>query len=92
MGVILPLFRRGVTAVRSSPSTGSNDGPAIIPLTGVAGGEWPPMSVTCANCGEADLPVRRYHVYLATDEVVEVDLCEGCRHKFVTAPWVEAVV
>ncbi|ELY95449.1 hypothetical protein [Natrialba taiwanensis] len=50
------------------------------------------MSVTCANCGEADLPVRRYHVYLATDEVVEVDLCEGCRHKFVTAPWVEAVV
>lgn len=50
------------------------------------------MTTLCANCGENALPVHRCHVYLATDEVVEVDLCEGCRYKFVTAEWVEAVV
>ncbi|MDS0477076.1 hypothetical protein [Natrinema sp. 1APR25-10V2] len=47
--------------------------------------------LTCANCGDA-VPVRQYHVYLATDEVVELPLCEGCRYKFVTADWVTAVV
>lgn len=50
------------------------------------------MTAQCANCGETALPARRRHVYLSTDEVVEVDLCEGCRYKFVTAEWVEAVV
>lgn len=48
-------------------------------------------AATCGNCGEP-LPVRRHHVYLSTGEVVEVALCEGCRHKFATADWVEAVV
>ena len=45
----------------------------------------------CANCQESR-PVRRYHVYLATEEVVELNLCEGCRYRFVTAEWVTAVV
>lgn len=49
------------------------------------------MSNACANCGEAD-PVQQYHVHLERGEVVEVELCEGCRHKFVTADWVRAVV
>lgn len=49
------------------------------------------MHMRCANCGDA-VPVRQYHVYLATDEVVELSLCEGCRYKFVTADWVTAVV
>ncbi|WIV68560.1 hypothetical protein [Natrialbaceae archaeon AArc-T1-2] len=47
--------------------------------------------MTCANCGD-DVPIQRYHVYLDTNEVVEVVLCEGCRYKFVTANWVTAVV
>ena len=50
------------------------------------------MSVPCANCGEDAVAVRRRHVYLSTDEVVELELCEGCRYKFVTAEWVAAVV
>ncbi|MBX0324406.1 hypothetical protein EGH21_15360 [Halomicroarcula sp. F13] len=49
------------------------------------------MPVHCANCDE-DLPTQRYHVHLATGEVMEMELCEGCRHKFVTAEWVSAVV
>ncbi|ELY95040.1 hypothetical protein C483_01711 [Natrialba hulunbeirensis JCM 10989] len=51
-----------------------------------------PMSTICANCGDDRLPVQWCHVYLSTDEVVEVALCEGCRYRFVTAEWVEAVV
>lgn len=47
--------------------------------------------MTCDNC-EEDLPIQRHHVYLSSNEVVELDLCEGCRHKFVTADWVAAVV
>lgn len=50
------------------------------------------MSDACANCEVETAAVRRYHVYLSTDEVVELPLCEGCRHKFVTAEWVTAVV
>ena len=49
------------------------------------------MSASCINCG-ADLPARQYHVHLETDQVVELELCEGCRYKFVTADWVKAVV
>ncbi|WP_265111909.1 hypothetical protein [Halosolutus halophilus] len=49
------------------------------------------MTESCANCGDA-VPTDRYHVYLATDEVVEVRLCEGCRYKFATADWVQAIV
>ena len=49
------------------------------------------MTGPCANCGDP-VPTDRYHVYLSTDEVVEVALCEGCRHKFVTAEWVQAIV
>jgi len=45
----------------------------------------------CANC-DADRPVERYQIHLATDEVVDIALCEGCRHKFATADWVDAVV
>jgi|AntRauTorckE6833_2_1112554.scaffolds.fasta_scaffold00261_17 hypothetical protein len=45
----------------------------------------------CANCGD-DVPVDRYQVHLGTDEVLDIELCEGCRHKFATANWVEAVV
>ena len=45
----------------------------------------------CANCG-GDVPTQRYHVYLATEEIIELPLCEGCRYKFVTADWVTAVV
>lgn len=48
--------------------------------------------VTCVNCGEEDYPVDQYHVHLSTDQVIELELCEGCRHKFVTADWVEFVV
>jgi len=47
--------------------------------------------MTCANCGK-DLPVQKYDIHLSTDEVVELALCEGCRHKFVTSDWVTAVV
>lgn len=49
------------------------------------------MTEACANCGDA-VPTSRYHIYLSTDEVVEVSLCEGCRYKFVTSDWVQAVV
>lgn len=49
------------------------------------------MPEPCANCGE-DLPTQRYHVYLSTGQVLEIELCEGCRHKYVTADWVDAVV
>ncbi|SDQ53836.1 hypothetical protein [Natronobacterium texcoconense] len=49
------------------------------------------MLETCANC-RANVPARRYHVHLSTDEVVEIPLCEGCRYKFVTAEWVDTVV
>ena len=47
--------------------------------------------MACVNCGE-DLPAERYHVYLPSNEVVELALCEGCRHKLVTADWVSAVI
>ncbi|EMA27407.1 hypothetical protein [Natronobacterium lacisalsi] len=49
------------------------------------------MSETCANCGSR-VPARRYHVHLSSAEVLELPLCEGCRYKFVTADWVDAVV
>lgn len=49
------------------------------------------MSVPCANCEEA-LPTQRYHVHLSSGEVLEIMLCDGCRHKFVTSEWVETVV
>ncbi|WP_195893003.1 hypothetical protein [Halopiger djelfimassiliensis] len=49
-------------------------------------------TTACANCGDETLPVSRYHIYLSTDEVIEVVLCEGCRYKFATADWVNAVV
>lgn len=45
----------------------------------------------CVNC-QNDVPTRRYHVYLDSDDVVELELCEGCRYRFVTATWVSAVV
>ncbi|ELY45095.1 hypothetical protein C495_09140 [Natronorubrum sulfidifaciens JCM 14089] len=48
--------------------------------------------MTCTNCGATEYPIERYHVHLSTGQVVEFTLCEGCRHKFVTAEWVEAVV
>lgn len=47
--------------------------------------------MVCANC-ERDRPVERHHVHLESDEVMEMDLCEACRHKFATADWVDAVV
>ena len=50
------------------------------------------MAAACANCDRATSRTRRRHVYLSTDEVVELTLCEGCRYKFVTAEWVTAVV
>lgn len=46
----------------------------------------------CTNCGANEYPVQQYHVHLATDQVVEVRLCEGCRHKFVSSDWVEFVI
>ncbi|EMA41791.1 hypothetical protein [Halobiforma nitratireducens] len=49
------------------------------------------MPETCTNC-RARAPSRQYHVHLSTAEVVEISLCEGCRYKFVTADWVDAVV
>ncbi|MDQ2050402.1 hypothetical protein RBH26_07870 [Natronolimnohabitans sp. A-GB9] len=49
------------------------------------------MPDSCVNCGE-ELPVRRYHVHLTTEQAVVLELCEGCRYKFVTADWVTAVV
>ncbi|ELY62467.1 hypothetical protein C490_17933 [Natronobacterium gregoryi SP2] len=52
---------------------------------------WVPTMETCANC-EEELPSRRYHVHLSTDDAVELPLCEGCRYKFVTAEWVDTVV
>lgn len=48
--------------------------------------------MSCTNCGADDLAIDRYHVHLWTDQVVELDLCEPCRHAFVTADWVEFVV
>lgn len=48
--------------------------------------------MACSNCGEAEFPVERYHVHLAAGQVLELELCEGCRHKFVTADWVEFVI
>ncbi|AXR78011.1 hypothetical protein [Natrarchaeobaculum sulfurireducens] len=50
------------------------------------------MAAECANCGHDTSGTRWHHVYLSTDEVVELSLCEGCRYKFVTAEWVTAVV
>ncbi|MBX0296197.1 hypothetical protein [Haloarcula nitratireducens] len=47
--------------------------------------------MTCANCGQ-EIAARRYHVHLSTGEAMEIALCESCRHKFVTADWVTAVV
>ena len=49
------------------------------------------MPEPCANCG-ADLPAHRYHIHLSTGQVLEIVLCEGCRHKYVTADWVDAVI
>lgn len=49
------------------------------------------MDETCVNCGEPGR-VRRYHIYLSTEDVVELSLCEGCRYKFVTSEWVRAVI
>lgn len=48
--------------------------------------------MACTNCAEKEYPVDRYHVHLSTGRVIEIDLCEGCRHKFVIADWVEFVV
>lgn len=36
--------------------------------------------------------VDRRHVHLDSGQVVEIQLCEGCRHKFVTSDWVEFVL
>ncbi|WP_167768543.1 hypothetical protein [Haloarcula amylovorans] len=47
--------------------------------------------MTCANC-KRDIAARRYHVHLSSGEAMEIMLCEGCRHKFVTAEWVTTVV
>ena len=47
--------------------------------------------VTCSNCGEEEYPIERYHVHLSTGQVIEIELCEGCRYKFVTAGWVNFV-
>lgn len=49
------------------------------------------MPETCANCAEP-LPAHRCHIHLATGEVLEIVLCDGCRDKFVTADWVDAVI
>lgn len=49
------------------------------------------MLRTCANCEEV-LPVEQYHVHLSSGEVLEIVLCDGCRYKFATADWVEAVL
>jgi len=45
----------------------------------------------CGNCG-TDRPTDRYQIHLATDEVVELGLCDECRDRFETADWVELVV
>lgn len=49
------------------------------------------MTETCANCGD-DLPTQRYHIHLSTEEIMEIMLCEGCRHKFATATWVDTLI
>jgi predicted SprT family Zn-dependent metalloprotease len=49
------------------------------------------MPDMCTNC-EEDLPTQRYHIHLSKGEVLEIMLCEECRHKFATADWVEAMI
>ena len=49
------------------------------------------MGVDCENCGDRN-PARQHHLHLANREVVELALCEHCRHRFVVADWVRAVV
>ncbi|MFC7225247.1 hypothetical protein ACFQKF_19420 [Halalkalicoccus sp. GCM10025322] len=49
------------------------------------------MTETFANCRD-DPPTQRYHIHLSTEEIVEIMLCDGCRHKFVTANWVDALI
>ncbi len=46
----------------------------------------------CRNCESATGAVEAYHLHLWTGRVLEIALCEGCRRKFVTAEWVDAVV
>lgn len=48
--------------------------------------------VSCSNCGVEEYSVEQYHVHLDSGRVLEMELCEGCRSKFVTADWVEAVL
>jgi protein-arginine kinase activator protein McsA len=45
----------------------------------------------CGNC-DTNHPTDRHQVHLATDEVVELALCEACHERFAAADWVELVV
>lgn len=49
------------------------------------------MTETGANCGD-ELFTQRYHVRLSTEEIVEIMLCEGRRHEFVTPSWVDMLI
>ncbi|WP_154660555.1 hypothetical protein [Halopiger goleimassiliensis] len=82
----LPTLRPGALTVQSETLLVAP--PIMLLGTNVRIG----MAPACANCGVRVDTVSRHHVYLETDEVVELELCEGCRYKFVTAEWVTAVV